>query len=133
VRNARDLVEEIDDAIAHLNARITEIEHKIAAEQEKAKRAEAATELGRYADQLSAAIDAFAMTVAPLAKAIPDVVGHTPHANLDFGRGVEQLLGGVERELRNVVASARLKALPRVQCGFWFSFTSRSYSSASSR
>ena len=31
------------------------------------------------------------------------------------------------------LGSNRLKALPRFQCGFWFSFTSRSYSSASSR
>jgi hypothetical protein len=110
VRGARDLVEQLDDAIAHLDARITEIEHKIAAEQERAKREQAAGELARYADQLSAAIDAFAMTVAPLAKTIPDVVGRTPHANLDFGRGVEQLLGGVVAELGGVVGNAKAHA-----------------------
>jgi hypothetical protein len=31
--------------------------------------------LGRHADQLAAAINALALTVAPLAKAIPHVVG----------------------------------------------------------
>jgi len=53
----------------------------------KNRRTEAATELGRHADQLAAAIDAFAITVAPLAKAIPDVVSRTPHATRISGAG----------------------------------------------
>jgi hypothetical protein len=107
VRGARDLVEQLDDAIAHLDARITGVEHKIAADLEKAKREGAAQELTAFADRLAAAVGSFEASIAPLAKAIPDVVGRTPYANLEFGRGVEQLLGEVERELRNVVASAR--------------------------
>jgi hypothetical protein len=107
VRNARDLVEEIDDAIAHLSARITEIEHKIAAEQEKSRREQAAGELARYADALADAIGAFEISIGPLVKAIPPVVGRTPLANLDYGRGVERLLSEVATELHLVVTNAK--------------------------
>src|SRR5262245_52470260 len=53
------------------------------------------------------------MTVAPLAKAIPDVVSRTPHANSDFGRGVERLLGELVGELRGVLARDHCRALTR--------------------
>jgi hypothetical protein len=43
----------------------------------------------------------------PAGQGDPDVVGRVPHLNVDLGRGVEQLLREIERELRSVVASAR--------------------------
>jgi hypothetical protein len=107
VRGARDLLEQLEDAIAHLDARITGIEHKIAAEQEKSRREQAAGELARYADALAAAVGSFEASIAMLAKAIPDVVGRTPLANLEYGRGVERLLSEVATELHLVVTNAK--------------------------
>jgi hypothetical protein len=105
--HARDV---LADSVQVLDAKITEGEARLVSERDRARRPEAAGELGTFSDKLSAAVDALAATVAPLAAAVDPVTSRTPHLNAQFGAGIRGLLDQIVSELRNVVATARAHA-----------------------